>query len=423
MTTTGTNGTSVVPVPNEEHDASTKKSVPVTADDLYRRSTQYLIWSFTQEELDKMRLKVHKQGIKEARIKFDKAGKDQLNPDFEKYALQLTADALLDPPSLEEESKFLSYYVKNVIDTADYFRMPTQVKATAASFFKKFYLVHSIMEYHPKHILYTCLFLAAKSENYFMSIESFTKPLPNTEPLHVLDLEFIVLLSLKFTLLVHHPFRPLYGLFLDAQAVLLHPSPLMYDVNVDTLGALYDKLKKWLVDHAVLSDVSLLFTPPQIALAAMYDIDKRITDRYLKRKFLKDEQEGQDVDEEEKSVKVKQEEGEGSTNEDVEMKDENEKEVKIETPTNSTTHTKREEYELLVRTIRKCIRKAKEFQLPSREESTAIDKKCYFVLNPERLIKRKIKQLNTPPAASAAASPAPSATPAPAASTAPTLGI
>ena len=161
--------------------------------------------------------------------------------------------------------------------------MPTQVKATAVSFFKKFYLVNSVMEYHPKNILYTCVFLAAKSENYFMSIESFCKALPKTEPKDVLDLEFIVLQSLKFTLLVHHPFRPLYGFFLDFQAVLLHPSPLMYDVNIDTIGGMYDKAKKWLSDYALLSDVAFLFSPPQIALAAMYDIDKRITDRYLKK--------------------------------------------------------------------------------------------------------------------------------------------
>ncbi|EGW34903.1 uncharacterized protein SPAPADRAFT_58028 [Spathaspora passalidarum NRRL Y-27907] len=291
----------------------------------------------------------------------------------------------------EEEATYLDFYSNNIIKTCNFFKMPTQVKLTAASFFKKFYLVNSVMEYHPKNILYTCVFLAAKSENYFISIDSFVRALQGTEAAHILDLEFIVLQSLKFTLLVHHPVRPLYGFFLDFQAVLLHPEPVMYDVSVDTLGNLYNRAKDWLNEHAVTSDVTFLFTPPQIALAAMYDTDKRITDRYLKRKFLKEDKEKLNV------IKEGDEEQPDQNTEPQNEESEKQGVVKEESETNShhniKLHTQREHYETLVRTIRKCIKIAKEVKPTTREESKEIDKKCFFALNPKKLIDKRIKRL------------------------------
>ena len=64
----------------------------------------------------------------------------------------------------------------------------------------------------------------------------------------------------------------------------------MYDVSVDTLGNMYNQAKEWLNKYFMVSDVAFLFTPPQIALAAMYDTDKRITDKYLRRKYLSNEE-------------------------------------------------------------------------------------------------------------------------------------
>lgn len=395
-----------------------RKKPQVTADDLYRRSTQYQLWSYTSESLREAKQKVNEKGREHAIEEFEKALlklKSESKGDIDKYQDEFTSQKLLDLLTLDEELKYLNFYCENIIKVVSSFRMPTQVKATAVSFFKKFYLVNSVMEYHPKNILYTCVFLAAKSENYFMSIESFCKALPKTQPNDVLDLEFIVLQSLKFTLLVHHPFRPLYGFFLDFQAVLLHPTPLMYDVNVDTIGGMYDKAKKWLTDYALLSDVAFLFSPPQIALAAMYDIDKRITDRYLKRKFLSEQHHDHDDDntqgkldtikEDPESKKVKipdnnsiQDNMKGSDIRAGQVDPEEEKlqnTNKDDSKTGDTHKAQREQYETLVRTIRKCIKLAKQIPETSREESAKVDKKCFFALNPSRLLKKKLNKLTT----------------------------
>lgn len=392
------NGTEEDPNIKEESKESntTQKNSRVTVDDLYRRSTQYQVWSYTSEGLQEAKQKTNEKGRGHAIQLFENTCLNLKadSKDFQQYESELTADKLLDLLTLEEELKYLNFYCENIMKVTQSFRMPTQVKATAVSFFKKFYLINSVMEYHPKNVLYTCVFLAAKSENYFMSIETFCKALPKTEPKDVLDLEFIVLQSLQFTLLVHHPFRPLYGFFLDFQGVLLHPNPVMYDVSVDTIGSLYDKAKKWLIDFALLSDASFLFTPPQIALAAMYDIDRRITDKYLKKKFLSDLHHGEEHKNEKlESIKeeteVKQEPKEETIEQDepeVQQKDKEQEEERT---------SQREQYEAMVRTIRKCIKLAKQTSETSREESAKIDKKCFFALNPTRLIKRKLNKLTT----------------------------
>lgn len=317
------------------------ESKPVTSDDLYRRSSQYQLWSFTPEELTKVKRDTNEKGRLAANSKFDQHKKKFLQDADSKKVIdehpdEFTFEKLIDIVSFEEETIFLQFYCKSILETGQFFKMPTQVKATAIAFFKRFYLVNSVMEYHPKIVLYTVLFLAAKSENYFISIESFCKAIPKIESKDIIELEFNVLQSLKFTLFVHHPFKPLYGFYLDFQTILLFPHN--YETTIDMIGKLYDDGKNWLITYAVLSDVYSLFTPPQIALAAMYDIDKKVTDRYLKKKF-----------------------------------------------------DDRDQYEAIVKTIRKCIKVAKNVPETNRQESIEIDKKCFYTLNPNKILKKKIK--------------------------------
>lgn len=349
---------------NSEKTPETPAELPkkhVSGDDLYRRSSQYQTWSFSSEELHAQKTRANAQGQKSALKLFEetRATVQAEKPDvFDAHGSQLTSE-ILELISFEEEQKYLHFFGQQIVQICAHFKMPTQVKATAIAFFRRFYLVNSVMEFRPRNILYTVVFLAAKLENYFIAIDTFCSRLPKTKPEDILGLEFIVLLALKFTLLVHHAFRPLYGFFLDFQLLLLHPTPAMYDVNVDTIGQLYDRAKRWLNDHALLSDAPFLFTPPQIALAALYDCDKRITDRYLRRKFL-------------------HETGDGTEGLAVALVSE------------------KEHFEHILKTIRKCIRVAKVETVTSREESTKIDEKCFFALNPLKLIKRRIKALSEP---------------------------
>ncbi|KAI3403862.2 hypothetical protein KGF56_003292 [Candida oxycetoniae] len=328
-----------------------KKKQRITGDDLYRRSTQYEVWSFTPEQLSQAKARSNEKGRALAKARFLEAfhTAKSTNPEvFENHPQDLN-ESIMNLLTTEEESTYLDFYIQNITTTCNFFKMPTQVKLTAASFFKKFYLVNSVMEYHPKNVLYTCIFLAAKSENYFISIDSFVKALKGVQAADILNLEFILLQSLKFTLLVHHPIRPLYGFFLDFQAELLHPAPIMYDVSVDTIGNLYNSAREWLNKYYMSSNVAFLFAPPHIALAAIADTKKTI---------------------------VKEDPKAANANRDAKKQP-----------------SGREQYESLVRSIRKCIKLAKDMPAADREKSKEIDKKCFFALNPRKMIDKRIKKL------------------------------
>lgn len=393
---------------NGTPDIPAKKKY-VSDDDLYRRSSQYQVWSYTEQELEELKMQTNENGRIAALKKFDEAAallKQEKPEVFAAHGSELSAD-IAGTITYEEEQKYLFYFSQQIIQICSHFNMPTQVRATAVSFFKRFYVVNSVMEYKPRNVLYTIVFLAAKLENYFISIESFCSRLPKTKPSDILDLEFIVLLSLKFTLLVHHPYRPLYGFFLDLQLVLLRPEPIMKEITIDTIGGLYDLAKKWLNDEALLSEVSFLFTPPQIALAAMYDTDQKVTDTYLRKKFLNEDPKTLQMIKEEKRERRKREKleenGDVKTESDSGVKKEENDEVKSEEikveseeagkEEKDQKSSEQEQYEVLMRTIKKCIEVAKTKVETSREESTKIDEKCFFALNPTKLLKKRIKAL------------------------------
>lgn len=214
------------------------------------------------------------------------------------------------------------------------------------------------MEYHPKLVLLTCLFLAAKSENFFISIASFSKRIPKTTPESILSLEFEILQSLQFTLFVHHPFRPLYGFFFDIQEALKG------EVTAKELGKVYDNARN-LINEAIISDAVYYYTPPQIALACLREVDEGLTMKYLEKKFKKEKSE--------EDIEVKEELQEKTEDEESKPKQEN-----------ISDH-----YDILVKTITQCQEVIRTAQDPTKEEATVIDKKVQYCLNPSIVLKRK----------------------------------
>lgn len=64
----------------------------------------------------------------------------------------------------------------------------------------------------------TALYLATKTTNHPISLESYTANIPRTNASDVLDLEFLVAQSLAFEFAVWHAHRALWGIWLDIQA-------------------------------------------------------------------------------------------------------------------------------------------------------------------------------------------------------------
>lgn len=314
------------------------KNPQVTDDDLYRHTSQFRLWSFTKEQLRQKQQTVHDEAAERV--------SNQLKD------LGIVEDEEISPLSLDEELKLIRFYASKVEDIAKLFHMPSQVRATAVSYFRKYYLVYSVMDYHPKNILYTCVFLASKAENYFISIDKFCGSLPRTEPSQLLDLEFFILQTLSFTLTVLNGLRPLHGFFLDMQ------DTLSSSASESQIGQIHDQSRK-LIIQGFISNAPFLYTPPQIALAALFSVDSELTTEYIKLKY-------------------------------------------DETP---------DQIDPLLDIVKDCKNELMDTNIPSSTEGKEIDRKLHSCLNPQKVLqKRKASSNNndgSPPDADRSESPAP----------------
>lgn len=247
----------------------------ISDDGLYRNSTQYRLWSFLPEQLTQIRKELNKNATAKIKVQLEhfKESNSSILSEQDKKGIEERAV----PLSMEEELQLVNFYAKMIQSFAKKLNLPTEVTATAISFFRKFFLRNSVMDIHPKHILLTTLFLACKSENYFIGIESFAKKTKgNSET--ILKYEFKLLESLQFTLLNHHPYRALHGFFLDIQHVLQDKVDLNY------MGRIYDICKTRIAD-ALLTDAIFFYAPPHITLAVLLMEDETLTTKYLELKF------------------------------------------------------------------------------------------------------------------------------------------
>jgi len=214
--------------------------------ELYRRSSQYRKWSFTSEQLSSIEAQVNHHAVG--------SGHD----------LALNGE--------EERQMVLFFASDRIRGFCEYFNLPSHVRATAVAYFRRFYLTNSVMEYDPKLVLPTCVFLAAKSENFFIPINHFAEALADTDPQQILDLEFVLFKSLEFTLVVHNALRPLQGFFLDMQS--------LGDFDPTMLGQMHDQAKQMVV-QAFANDAIFLYTPSHIALAALMEANEFVVTQYM----------------------------------------------------------------------------------------------------------------------------------------------
>lgn len=257
----------------------TKDQKPIkkelNVDELYRHSSQYRYWSFSPQSLAHRREETNKAVLDKVQEEVDKyvdSNHDKLS-DAEVKTIRSKAV----PLTPEEELQIVNFYAKKVQVIAQHLNLPTEVIATSITFFKRFFLVNSVMHIDPKELVHTTIFLACKSENYFISVDTFATKAKSTRE-NILKYEFTLLESLKFSLLNHHPYKPLHGFFLDIQSTLFGKVDLKY------MGQIYDRSRKRITD-TLLTDVIYYYTPPQITLAVLLIEDEHLIRRYLELKF------------------------------------------------------------------------------------------------------------------------------------------
>ncbi|KAF7969233.1 hypothetical protein HWV62_27953 [Athelia sp. TMB] len=231
--------TSVTPTP-------TTSDAPPLRKPLYEGSTQYRNWRYSPEKLAYVRGSLNAAAVLVIRntIEADEPGSAS-NVQF------LTAD---------EEVLLVKHYLGMITQLCGLFRFPEEVEATAFSYMKRFYLKNTVMDWHPKNVMLTALFLATKTTNNPISLEAYTSHIPKTVPADVLDLEFLVAQSLGFEFAVWHAHRALWGIWLDLQS--------LPDAPVDRPQEIFDEAMNH-VRASRLTDAELIYTPSQIALACL----------------------------------------------------------------------------------------------------------------------------------------------------------
>ncbi|TNY19432.1 cyclin-like protein [Rhodotorula diobovata] len=264
---------------------STPKRQPVQ---LYHLSSQYRHWRFSKEQLAKIRQDLIEQAVERVRTLWEEERAQQAQAGANGVPAPTDASAS-EPPSqpatppapsdieylsVADEQLLVAYYLQQAVGLCGAFKFPEAVSATALSYLKRFYLRNTAMDYHPKDIMLTCVFLATKTENYPISIDTFAAKV-KVAPADILALEFLVSQSLHFEYKVHHAYLALSGLVLDMQTTSV-PSP--------SLASALPRAQAFL-RAARLSPAELVYAPSQIALACMRLADREAVETWLEEKL------------------------------------------------------------------------------------------------------------------------------------------
>ncbi|WAR57924.1 hypothetical protein PtB15_5B154 [Puccinia triticina] len=249
---------------------------PAAPQPLYQLSTQFRYWRFSQSGLEQARRELNEGAVGRVKSKLE----EERNVE-----LPAAGDGPAEPSQIEyltvqDELELVTFYLSKIsqLCRASIFKFPETVEATAMSYLKRFYLRNTCMDYHPKNIMLTCLFLATKTENTSISIDSFASRIPKTTNEDVLSLEFLVAQSLKFQFKVHHAHLAARGIYLDLQAC-----PPVRPLGLERLSQAWPEVCS-LLRAARLTDAEFLWTPSQIACAAWWVADQPATEAWLKAK-------------------------------------------------------------------------------------------------------------------------------------------
>lgn len=156
-----------------------------TEDARYRQTSQFRLWSFSPSQLADLRTKTNtlaKASISErltssSSSSSSSAGASGANtpvPPSHSGTADLNAAAASPLPDFltpSEETQLLAFYTVELLRAAAFIQLPTDIRATAAAFLRRFYVTNSIMTYPPTELLKTCLFFGSKAEGVYKSLK------------------------------------------------------------------------------------------------------------------------------------------------------------------------------------------------------------------------------------------------------------
>lgn len=165
--------------PDIEYSTSSRRErytvTMATEDARYRQTSQFQLWSFSPTQLASMREKTNAA----ARTRI--AERLSSLPNSTNTSAPTSSANTPDPdgtstPALPafltapEEAQLVTFFTSELLRAGDHAEMTDDIKATAAAFFRRFYVTNSIMTYPPQEMLIVALFFGCKAEGSFVSI-------------------------------------------------------------------------------------------------------------------------------------------------------------------------------------------------------------------------------------------------------------
>lgn len=225
-----------------------------TEDERYRQSSQYRLWSFTRANLQDLRSKTNA------------LAKQQIAP-------RLTADPTPEALTADEELRLVRFYTIELIRAAQFCELPTEIRSTAAIFFRRFYVTNSVMTYPPTELLKTSLFFGCKAEGFYIRLAKLAEKLSGTTGEQILAGEFLLCQGIRFAFDVRHPFRALEGAILELRRKMPDEERRVNNAHA--------KAREVLKFSPLLTDVYFHYTPSQIMMAALQMADAALLDLLL----------------------------------------------------------------------------------------------------------------------------------------------
>ncbi|KJR84956.1 cyclin H [Sporothrix schenckii 1099-18] len=269
-------------------------------DAVYRESSQFRLWSFSPSQLETLREQTNAlahESIEERRRETSNGANGNGNGSGNGSGSGSNGEDDKGTPSGSgstvvyltpaEEKMLLDFYTVELLRAAKFTEQPTDVQATAAVFFRRFYITHSIMTYPPAQLFKTALFFGAKSEGYYHKLDGFAEKFPNTTAADILAGEFLLCQGIRFSFDVKHPFRALEGAVMELRRLV--------DVDDQTRNAANDeeeisdsrvsnahrRAREILKFSPLVTDAYFHYSPSQIMFAALWLADRALVERLL----------------------------------------------------------------------------------------------------------------------------------------------
>jgi cyclin H len=184
----------------------------------------------------------------------------------EKLGLHVTP--LIEYLSLDQEKLMREFYEAKVQESCtQLFRSSDKVKCCAVMLYKRFYLSNSVMEFHPKFIVPTVIYVAGKVEEQYINVDTIAEQL-QVDHKHVIGHEMLLLEGVRFQLIMYHPFRALLGFVDDFRGFSKAQGRTL---PLDTLQKLHTN-SCVIVNELLLTEAALLVYPAFLSLFALIQV-------------------------------------------------------------------------------------------------------------------------------------------------------